>query len=287
MEPTYIENKLFLKTWSRKDNELIEPPFLPYCYIEGKDGLGWREAFKHKPVKRFAAKTTSEIGNKRYQTKTWEADVPYERRVMLDLDWKIKDVPKCYVDIETDDSHGAPNMDRDSIISIGMIFDDGREEWLHGDEEKMLADFMEQMKNIGMIITYNGGEDVWETRSFDLPWIAHRYGKGKKFEFDNKMHHCSFMDIYQIYKYETSRVGKAIAGGFSLDNVTTQELGHGKIKRTKKISELSQAELKEYNMEDVRILKELDEKFSFTDTKIRLAQLTNLNLCSWRKNKKV
>jgi len=286
MEPAVIDGKLFLNQWSRDGIETIDAPFLPYCYIGGIDGEGWKEAFKHKPVKKFSAKSQEAIANKRWQTETWEADIPYERRVMLDLDWKIEDVPKVYVDIETDDSHGFPKPERDPIMSIALIFDDGREVWLYGDEEEMLDEFMQLTENVGMIITYNGGEDVWETRSFDLPYIAHRFGKGKKYDFDYRMRHCAFIDIYQIYKYETSRVGKAIAGGFSLDNVCLQELGHGKIKVNKKFSELSKEELKRYNMEDVRILKELDEKFSFSDAKIKLAQLTNLNLCSWRRNKK-
>lgn len=286
METYMEEGKLLFVEYSRKGRELVEPKFKPYCFIYGEDENGYKDAITGKPVKKVAFNTMKEIQKYRYSIHTWEADLPYERRTMLDLDIKISDVPKCYIDIETDDSIGAPNKDRDPIISIGMIFDDGREVFLHGDEEAMLNEFMELTKDIGMIITYNGGEDVWETRSFDMPYLAHRYGKGKKFAFDYAMRHCAFIDIYQIYKYETSRVGKGIAGGFSLDNVAMQELGHGKYKRHGKVIDLTQEELKQYNMTDVRVLKELDEKFSFSDTKIKLAQLTNLCLCSWRGNKK-
>ena len=43
------------------------------------------------------------------------------------------------------------------------------------------------MQNVGMIVTYNGGTDVWSSRSFDLPYIADRYEVcelGSKAEFD-------------------------------------------------------------------------------------------------------
>lgn len=280
-------------------NEIWEEdfPIRPYCYIEGEGKI--KDAITEGTLKKLEFDMPSEVGQYRYDhsgQKIWEADIPFERRVMLDMDWKIDDVPKCWFDIETDDSYGAPDSTRDRIVSIGMIFDDGRKEWLHGNEKTMLADFHNLTKNIGVLISFYGGEDVWETRSFDVPYIATRFGgvlreheitdANVKFQFDKEMKHCAFMDIYKIYKYETSRVGKSIAGGYGLDNVASQELGRGKVVRTKKIIEMEEDELKEYNMRDVEILKELDEKFSFTDSKIRLAQLTNLNLCGWRKNKK-
>jgi len=284
-EQDYTDNKFRLRKFGRNGSWLEEIPFRPYCYIYGVGNSEFKDAINHKSVKKIEFDNPSNIGLFKSDNLTLESDIPYERRAMLDMDWKIDDVPKVYVDIETNDSHGAPDPNRDEILSVGMIFDDGREEWLHGDEKKMLQEFINLTANVGMMITYNGGTDVWSTRSFDIPYIARRYGK--QFEFDNMLRHCAFMDIYQIYKYETSRVGKALAGGMSLDNVAVHELGHGKIRRDKKIYAMPKNELRDYNMNDVRILKEIDEKFQFTDVKIGLAQLTNLNLCAWRRNKKV
>ena len=294
-----------LVQYNRKGRTVIDAPFKPYCYVRSrvKDDLGFRDALEHTRVTKKEFKNQKALEEFCFSYgKSYEADVTFVHRVMLDMNWKIEDVPKAWVDIEVDDSEGAPDAKIHEITAIGIIFDDGREVFLTTigkedyNEEDMLNDFMELMEKVGCIITYNGGEDVWETRSFDMPYLATRYGiviagmepdaDGLKHPFDKKMKHCAFMDIYQIYKYETARIGKSIAGGFGLDNVCKYELGKGKIKIEKKFHELDFNEMKEYNMMDVRLLKELDEKFSFTDLKIGLAQLTHICLTAWRKNKK-
>lgn len=274
----------------------IPRPFKPYCFQYGPGE--YKDMRHHKPMEKVEFDTMAQM--REVTTKgTWhERDVPYIRRMMLDMDWKIGDVPKCYIDIETDDSHGGtPNMIRDPIVSIGVIFEDGSRKFLHGDEEEILKEFYHITKDMGAMVTYNGGSDVWETRSFDMPYIATRWGlmvegmkpksEALKHPYDRLMRHCTFFDIYQIYKYETSRIGKSLAGGMSLDNVAHHELGYGKVPRTKRIKDHTIAELEEYNMRDVEVLRDLDQKFSFVDMKIGLARLCNVPMVSWHKNRKL
>lgn len=271
----------------------IDRPFKPYCFERGDGDLV--DAYMHQPVKKREFETSSDVVSHSYSSPTFEADISYVRRVMLDMGWTIGKVPKAYIDIETDDSGGAPDMVRDPIVSIGIIFDDGRREFLYGDEEEILREFYKLTKDMGMIITYNGGTDVWESRSFDMPYIATRWGivvegmkpePNCKFPYDKMMRHCMFLDVYQTYRYETSRIGKSLAGGMSLDNVAKHELGYGKVARTKKIKDHTREELEKYNMRDVEVLKKLDEKFNFSEMKIGMARLTNLPMVSWHNNKK-
>ena len=299
------DGDLKLVQYHRKGRDIIDIPFKPYCYVRNreKDDLGFVDAKTHKRVSKKEFDTFSDLTSIVYsKSKTYEADVTYVHRAMLDMDWKIDDVPKAWVDIEVDDSEGAPNSLEHEITAIGIIFDDGREVFLTTigkekyNEYDMLSDFMSLMENVGIIITYNGGEDVWEARSFDMPYLATRYGlviegmsesdKSLKFPFDKKMKHCAFMDIYQIYRHETARIGKSIAGGFSLENVCQKELGRGKIQHTEKFSEMSYEKMKKYNMRDVELLRDLDKKFAFTDLKIGIAQLCHVCLTAWRNNRK-
>ena len=228
--------------------------------------------------------------------KLFETDVQYFRRVMLDNDLSIGHVPKLYLDIETDDSNGFSDWKRDPILCIGAIDETGKEYYWDGPEETILNDFYQVARRTGAIITYNGGNSVWEQQAFDMPYLAGRWGivmHGDKPEydalrhsFDEKLRHCKFFDIYQIYRYEMARIGKSISGGMSLDNVANQELGHGKVQRTKRICDMTEAELREYNMRDVLVLKELDEKFNFTELKIGLARISNSLLTYWQNNKR-
>ncbi|MCY4490331.1 MAG: hypothetical protein OXC46_02575 [Thaumarchaeota archaeon] len=292
MENTWEHGGHELKVWSKDGVKVIPRPQKPYCFVPyASTGTtsGYKDAIYHQPTYKREFENPKDVNEYAHAgNNTWEADIPYIRQCMMDQDWKIGTVPKAYVDIEVDDSKGVPRAEKDPIICIGIIFDDGREVYLTGDEDKMLDDFIDLMKTVGMIITYNGGTDVWETRSFDLPYLSKRYKKGKepRYQFDKALRHCAFVDLYQIYKYEMGRVGKSLAGGYGLDNVCKVELGKGKIEHTEKFSEMTPEKLKEYNMQDIRILKELDEKFSFTDLQIDMARLTNLCLVAWRKNRK-
>ena len=90
---------------------------------------------------------------------------------------------------------------------------------------------------------------------------------GSKAEFDRMRH---FVDLYQ----KRDRIMKMV------------ELGVGKIPRHKKVAEMEAQELREYNMRDVLILKQFDEKMKYTALRISLAQISNLCLVEWYKTHK-
>ena len=279
-----------MRYYTSKGSVLKSLPMKPYALIETtKDNYDYVCAKDGRWIKKFVVDNFDIISDLKVEGMTWEADVSYERRVMLDMDLKIGTVPICYLDIETRDIDGASNPERDEIISIAMLWNNGDKEFLNlknfDSEEMMLRRMMQLLQKTGMIVTWNGGEDIWETRSFDLPYLSQRYYD--RYSFDESLKHVAFIDLMRQYKWRKQTVGQSVAGGYSLENISQHELGHGKIKHDgKKISEMTDAELEEYNMVDVELLKEIDDKTGITNLIIGIAQTCNLRLTDWRNNKK-
>ena len=300
MEATRMKGKNKLVLYGRHERRIIDAPQKPYTWVRGRIGT-MKDAREHKKVQKRVFETPEKLKDFLYWNKSscFEGDLDYENQIMLDEDLKIGDVPKCWLDIELDMESGSPDVMKNEINAIGMIFDDGREIFLttigkkNYTEKMMLDDCMALLQDVGCLMTFNGGSDVWEERSFDLPYLAMRYGllHGKpretaRFQFDYKMRHCAFLDIYQIYKSEVGKAGKSLAGGFSLESISQHEFGEGKIVHTKSFAEMSHDEMKAYNMRDVELLKRVDEKYKFSDAQIELARMVNLRLTGWVNNKK-
>ena len=297
LEPSTQFGRVWMYDKERPKLKKVET--LPYFFVMDKRGK-YRYIYDSNyrgSKKEFSDSETMETYMEKSKMKLYETDVQYFRRVMIDEDLRIGHVPKLYVDIETDDSNGFSDWRRDKILCIGAVDENGKEFYWDGDEAEILQGFMKTCKTVGAVITYNGGQDVWDSRAFDIPYLAGRWGavineddpiknSALRHNFDERMQHCKFFDIYQIYRYEMARIGKSISGGMGLDNVAKQELGHGKVSREKRICDMTDAELHEYNMRDVYVLRELDEKFHFTDLKIGLARASNSLLTFWHNNKR-
>ena len=292
MKPFYYmeyDQRNYFTFYGRNGNWIERPKIKPYCFVEaGKtDTVDRRCAETDKPLTKQQYEYPEDINDIKNDEPTWEGDLSFERRYMMDLDLRIGDVPICYMDIETDDTDGASDPDVHEIISIAMLFDDGREVFLSKydyTESEMLDKFIKLMENIGMIVTWNGGEDIWETFSFDMPYLGKRYHSQHKFDYALK--HCMFFDLMRRYKNHKTNIGQGLAGGYSLNNVSQVEVGAEKVYHTKKISEMTKEELREYNMQDVRLLKQINDKYKLTDLSISIAQVCNLRLTDWRRNKK-
>lgn len=218
---------------------------------------------------------------------SYQTDVPYINQLMIVQDKKIGTLIKCYFDIEVDVNFTIPDPKVHPIRSIGMIFSDGRKEFLHGDEDKMISDFLKLTKNVGMLIGWNSGWGVFESRSFDLHYLAKRYkGGDKEIDFDYQLRHCAYIDLLDEYKMRKKQKSEHLAGGYSLENVSKHELGRGKIKHSKGFSDMSMEELEAYNMEDCQLTMEIDQKYALTDTLLEIARKANLPLTTWREKAK-
>ena len=207
---------------------------------------------------------------------TYEADLPYARRVFIDTDITLElppDDKKGYWDIEVDTKHGTPDVKKADarIISIALVGSDGKEQVFCEDNEKELVrKFIRAVKNYWTV----GG---WFSNRFDVPYLLHRIKATFPELFREERWYVNDMinvDLASVYRDILLRPPP-----YSLEAVCQKELGRGKVEVKKsKLHELfenDREKLMEYNLEDARLTKELDEKFTMIDVVFRLAQMSH------------
>lgn len=243
-------------------------PFKPYFYIESKEPSELR-GVKGEYVRKIEVDKPSQVAREapRYR-KTFEADIPYVRRVTVDLGLRISDKAKVgFLDIEVDDSRGFPDPARDEIISIALIKSDGEEIWLNGEEGQIIRDFVKAVQDVSLLVGWNSGES-WRDRAFDFPYLYQR-ALAYEIRLDRELWWIGLMDFMNEYKV-TAR-----PRSLRLDYVANVEFGEGKLDiGDRRVSDLSESELRDYNIQDAYLLKRLEEKYHFADgflEKMRLA----------------
>ena len=201
---------------------------------------------------------------------TYEADVPYPRRVLLDTGKRISPFPldrQGFFDIETDSTLGMPDEKRAeaAILSVALVGADGKEQGFLMDdsEEDMLRDFLKATERYLVL----GG---WFSNKFDLPYLQNRLRRlDMWFDWRRFVH----VDLVVIYRDVFQRPPP-----YSLEAVAQKELGRGKIDvdRTKirELWEKSPDKLLEYNIEDARLTRDLDAKLHMVDTISGVAQMS-------------
>lgn len=202
--------------------------------------------------------------------KHYEADLHSAKRFLIDNPVQIsEEYDVLYFDIETDDTERRIRVGETRILSIGAIDQEGNQFYFdEEDEAEMIKKFLKILKNYDILVSWNGDE-------FDIPYIKGgvKYeGEGedrKRIEIIGRCerlgispgyvwHRTAHIDLLKrarkIYKEDSS------IKSYSLENICQHFLKKGKIKFKGRIVDLPKDKLKEYNMHDVELLKELDEK---------------------------
>jgi len=203
----------------------------------------------------------------------YESDVHSAKRFMTDYPVEVSaDYDILYWDIETDDTKRFISIGQDRILSIAAIDNTGKEFYFTGDEKKILKDFLKLIENYDILTG-------WNTNDFDLPylrgkwdvkrdiktkkvisknWINGRMNEYKlKFDWYKIANIDLMMRMRKLFKEDSS------LKSYSLENVSQHFLGKGKVKYEGKIIDMynnDPKKFKEYNLQDVKLLKELDEK---------------------------
>lgn len=192
--------------------------------------------------------------------KTYESDVPFTRRYMIDRQVIIGDDPLriLYVDIETDDSRRGIVVGRDTILSIGCIDQAGKKRFfLNADhknsdcERTMIRNFIEAAREYDVLVAWNGYK-------FDFPYLEER-SKWLGIRFNWRY----FQKVDLMLKFIKMKRLKS----YSLGNVGEVEVGEKKLDVKKKIIDIyleDKGLLMAYNMQDVLIMMKLDEKYEIT-----------------------
>jgi len=292
--------KLLLAVWdSNMRFHKIEPPFRPHFWIRREDfPLAYKVLRRHEhrvagvvPTwDHFAADTKSRLVRidvfvpsmvpavrddiESLGIVSYESDLPFVRNVLISWDeLQIEDSPsKIWVDIETDSRKGLwpefPNSPSQRIISIGFVTRNG-EYWYSAESEKdTILDFLKSAKKFPLWIG-------WNSDKFDRPYLELRM---RKLGIREKIEPCQWLDLVLILREFTMKEPKYL----KLDWWAKKLLGIGKLVEEPNPEELWQwyeknkSMLKNYNLRDCELTRDIDLEFSMSEYRTRLASLTKL-----------
>jgi DNA polymerase elongation subunit (family B) len=202
--------------------------------------------------------------------KTYEADIPYVRRIFIDKIFDVHYWPErvLWIDLELDDSKGLPaKYGYYKILSAAVSWDGETIEWFDGkDEVNMLTELLrkiyEQKKTVfvGWNVPFDFNHLLERAKIFDIEYTDYL----EKF--------CYALDYRELYK----KVQKGLTE-YSLAEVANVEQFKPK-HRTGKVSDMTMPELKEYNMYDVDLLLQLERKYGYVQSRCRLHEDVGLPL---------
>jgi DNA polymerase elongation subunit (family B) len=203
--------------------------------------------------------------------KTFEGDLLPDKRWFIDKKVEIaQSFNKLYFDIETDDTAEKLEVGRDRIVSIATIDNEGHtrffrlKDFTDESEKKMLLDFKNHIKEYDILLG-------WNSSGFDIPYIQMRC---RKYGISTFFLSCiAKYDLLKRFRH-IFRFDSQIKS-FSLENISQHFLGRGKIKHEEKIIELWRddiVKLKEYNLEDSKLVRDLDVKLGVSEMMIRQSQ---------------
>lgn len=209
--------------------------------------------------------------------KTYEGDVGPIKRLLLDSEYEIEDLKNIkvlYFDIETDDTKDGITVGESMILSFAGVDMDGKEYFLKAND---LTDESERelLKSINALLYQFDMIIGWNSDNFDREYLLKRF---KKYRISGNylwnMLHLDMMRRTQDYFKYDKKVRSEIKR-WSLDSVSEYFLKEGKIQKTSKVIELykNQPELfREYNLQDCKLLKKLEEKIGVIDLTYRMFQ---------------
>lgn len=274
-----------------KSQEHFEPPFRPYCYVDanGDDAFIADLAEATSVVDCDVDKDDAPDGywkvkasqpwdirdfSDTFDYETYEADVRYTRRVMIDMGLQVN-VPDIedilYFDIEVDPRGEFPDPDeaKKQIISIAAVGGDGEEYFIcHDSEEQILRDFKEVMEEYYIVTGWNSG-------TFDWPYIKARM---QLMPFDIDYFSVVHFDLLYLMKH----INREERESWALD-----DLGQDELDMEKTMSEEDHEEgyevlwkwyqndretLKEYNIQDCAITAGLDDKYRLIQLIFRICR---------------
>lgn len=212
---------------------------------------------------------------------TYEADLSTYQRYMIDNDVQMgQRFRTIYFDIETDDRGAGIEIGRDLIISFAAYDSLAKKSYYKStsNEKGMLKAMLNLFAKYDVMIG-------WNSEGFDIPYIqarARQHGLRNELYQLMGVQSLDLMKKFQeTYGRDTEMVRKFRS--FKLNDVANYFLGIGKIDRTSTWEMFVNApeKLKEYNIRDVELLADLEDKTGLVDLSIIKA-----HICGARLNEK-
>jgi DNA polymerase I len=230
--------------------------------------------------------------------KVFEADIPFVRRHLIDVDDVLAEPKRIlYFDLEVAALGKFPDVELadQRIISIAAVGSDGREYFFSEDKEvDMILDFLDVTKKYDVIC-------AWNADTFDIPYLVNRAqnlgirvgnvskryivkkenGKEKKVLKSIRIFECPHIDLLKVFKtifkrkirsYALKAIAKDLLGKEEVIEIETRE-------DMKKLWESFLGDkklLREYNIQDVLLLKELDQETRLVDFQYTMTSVCHL-----------
>ena len=268
--------------------------FKNYAYV--KDGGGQYRSIYGDKLKKVTYWTEEDFKTSR----VFESDIPLDTRILLDRyedsDEPSKDHRELFFDIEVEVTDGFPEPSKaaNKVTSVAMytkhdgeyrvyVLGDGQDNVKDGvdirfytTESQLLQEFLKYWIDVQPTCVTG-----WNTNGFDIPYLYNRITKVLGEEFANalspiqivrynpnkKMYRIAgvssldYMDLYRKFTYTQQ-------SSYRLDHIGTIEVGIGKVEYEGTLDDLYRDDIDkfiEYNLNDVEIVKALDQKFKLLD----------------------
>ena len=268
--------------------------FKNYAYV--RDGSGTYQSIYGDKLKKVTYWTEEDFKTGR----VFESDVPLETRILLDRyedsDEPSKNHRELFFDIEVEVTDGFPEPSKaqNKVTSVAMytkhdgkyrvyVLGEGQNNIkdevdirFYSTESELLKEFLRYWIKVQPTCVTG-----WNTNGFDIPYLYNRLSKVLGEEFANalspiqivkynpnkKMYRIAgvssldYMDLYRKFTYTQQ-------SSYRLDHIGTIEVGLGKVEYEGTLDDLYRDDIDkfiEYNLNDVEIVKALDQKFKFLD----------------------
>ena len=264
--------------------------YKPYAYLKSGSGM-YRSLYGDK-LKKVHFWTHDDLQN----GKVFESDVPIETRTLVDRysdsDEPSKGNRELIIDIEVEVKDGFPDPKRaDNKITAIALYDKVMDKYscfVLGDipntdivesfksEEELLQRFYQKYLEINPTIITG-----WNVDGFDIPYIYNRTKKimgeqiakalspiGEVFYSEHKNRYkiagvsvLDYLALYKLYTYTQQ-------SSYRLDFIGQLEVDMGKIEYDGSLNDLYRDDINkfiEYNLNDVKIVKALDDKLKFIE----------------------
>lgn len=224
---------------------------------------------------------------------TYEADVGPAKRFLLDKDFQLEDyenVNVMFFDIETDDTEGKIEYERvgdfsrvkakDRILSFAAVDKKGKEYFLHDADEYKLLEKINSFLLDGQVDMLVG----WNSKDFDMPYLIGRMEKNKL--SSSYLRNILHEDLKERVRYFYSKDPEARQSikNYSLNSISNYFLGESKVQRDGKVIELMNEDFdtfKEYNIQDARLVKKLEDKLGLIDLTYQMFQICQCTAQNW------
>ena len=265
----------------------VKTRVLPYAFVDEEYGRDHADEFYEihetdlrsvdgKRVMKFCERMPMDVARRRDELRekgveTYEADIRYVRRLLIDRVFGVNyDDREAYIDVELDDSKGILDYGEMRFLSVAMIYG-SKEEVMLVDDYDSEAEFLDAV--ISRLMDERRTVLVGWNVNFDVEHLIARSKRLKVRNWEYLANLCHAYDMRDVYRSNVKGLSN-----YSLEEVSNYEDFDVKKRKEKHVHEMSREELMEYNLGDVIILKEIEERYGFLGIDTTLAKETGLML---------